>query len=82
LSGAVVVWLVNGNGTGMRSPNSKRIVDIVVGIAPDFRKSGFAGRGSDACKRALLGAQRDEMTKSSTSSRRSGGSALIFSISD
>src|SRR5690348_15529567 len=57
------VWLVNGNGTRMMSPNSKGIVDVVFRIAPDRGKARSTRRGCSADKRPLLLAQTDEVDK-------------------
>ena len=53
-SGGVIGAGADDDGTRTTSPNSKPIVDVVVGIAPDFGENGCAGRGSGASERALL----------------------------
>src|SRR5271169_189740 len=57
------LWMLNGNGTRTTSPNSKGIVDVVFGIAPDGRESWHARGSGGAGQRPLLLAQTNEVHK-------------------
>ena len=74
------LWLVNGNGTRTTSPNSKGIVDVVLGIAPDGGKTRSARGSGSAGQRPLLLAQTNEIDKILDLGDALGGQRLDFSI--
>src|SRR5450759_1790746 len=55
----VADWSVNGKATSSISPNSKGVIDAVVGIAPDGGESGFRSlhRGLHQLARFVAAAQ-------------------------